>query len=281
MTESESDTEPESEVAPEVVPEVSSGRDSTDRQAPSRRQQLEKMIRDHAVQVELFLELAALHRAEDRPAEAKRVLEQAIEVCPEDARLVWQHEEAVLARSMQQLRQVRDLANRLDTAEVRRELQRSQDDWARRRIEVCKARLRRDPDRHSLRLAIAEALIDLEQFTDACEALLPCYEVDSLAPQARLLQGQCLTINDDLLGALAAYRAAALRRSLVVPAKVRVAALTAAVDLAKQLGLPLSQQRYAQALQVAEQELAAESATSAPSPQRPERATEAADQASS
>src|SRR5690606_2509603 len=82
-----------------------------ERGAPGRRQQLEQRLREHAVEIDLYLELAAIHRAENRPLEAKRVLHQALQLNEHDARVVWQYEEAILARSMQQLREVADLAS--------------------------------------------------------------------------------------------------------------------------------------------------------------------------
>jgi thioredoxin-like negative regulator of GroEL len=228
------------------------------RAAPGRRQQLEQMIRDNTVEIELYLELAALHRAEDRPLEAKRVLKDALQLSKNDERVLWAYEEAVLARSMQQLREVTDLANRLNTPEVQRELSRSKTDWASRRMEVCRARLARDPNKHHLRLVLAEALLDLEMYKEACDELLPCYEIDATVAPARLIQGKCLYALGDLLGALAAYRGCALRRSVAAPAKYRVPALSAACDIAQQLGLPLSFQRYEHALEIAEQDFAKE-----------------------
>src|SRR5690606_11224575 len=63
-----------------------------DRARPDRRQQLEQRIRERTVEVDLYLELAAIHRAEDRPLEAKRVLHQALQF-NEDARVLWHYEE--------------------------------------------------------------------------------------------------------------------------------------------------------------------------------------------
>jgi tetratricopeptide (TPR) repeat protein len=228
------------------------------RALPGRRQQLEQLIRENAVEIDLYLELAALHRAEDRPLEAKRVLKEALQLSKNDERVLWQFEEAVLARSMQQLREVSDLAARLNTPEVQRELTRSQTDWANRRLDVCRARLARDPEKHSFRLVIAEAFLDLEMYKEACDELVPCYEIDTFIAPARLIQGKCLAAMGDLLGALAAFRAGALRRSVNAPAKYRVPSLAAACEIARQLGLSLSLQRYAHALEIAEQELAKE-----------------------
>lgn len=226
-----------------------------DPRLPGRRQQLEKMIRECAVDVDVYLELAAIHRAEQRPLDAKRVLKEALKLSKNDERVLWEYEEAVLARSMQQLREVTDLAARLNTPEVQRELTLSQNDWANRRLEVCRARLARDPSKHHLRLVIAEAMMDLEMYREACEALLPCFSIDNCIAPAKLIEGKCLFALGDLLGALAAYRAGALRRSIPAPAKYRVPSLAAACDIARQLGLPLSFERYADALEIAERDL--------------------------
>lgn len=223
---------------------------------PDRRQQLEQRIRERTIEVDLYLELAAIHRAEDRPLEAKRVLHQALQLNEEDPRVLWHYEEAVLARSLQQLREVSQLAARLNTPEVQRELERARTDWANRRLDVCRARLARDPEKHHYRLVMAEAFADLGMHEQACESLTPCFASDAHAPAARLLQGNCLSALADDLGALAAYRAAALRRTVQVPPKIRVAAMRAASEIAQRLGLTLSQQRYQHALEIAEAELA-------------------------
>src|SRR5690606_29942680 len=146
---------------------------------------------------------------------------------------------AVLARSLQQLREVSQLAARLNTPEVQRELDRAQTDWANRRLDVCRARLAREPEKHQYRLVMAEAYSDLGLHEQACEALTPCFEFDAYAPAARLLQGKCLSALADDLGALAAYRAAALRRTLHISPKIRIAAMRAAAEIAQRLGLTL------------------------------------------
>src|SRR5690606_37479051 len=127
-------------------------------------------------------------------------------------------------------------------------------------LDVCRARLAREPDKHQYRLGMAEAFSDLGLHEQACEALTPCFAFDAYVPAARLLQGKCLSALADDLGALAAYRAAALRRTLHVPPKIRVDAMRAASEIAQRLGLTLSQQRYEHALELAEAELAEEQA---------------------
>src|SRR6056297_1128963 len=132
-----------------------------------RRQELEHKLKTNPTDLDGFLELAAIYRHEHRPLEAKRLLSQAAEIFPEDEQVRFQLEEAILARSWQQFREVTDLAQRLNTAEAHREWERSRSDWACRRIDVCQARLQRDPSQVGLRLTLAEARFDAELFEDA------------------------------------------------------------------------------------------------------------------
>ncbi len=224
----------------------------------SRRQELEQRIREHALDIDLYLELAALHRAEDRPLEARRLLQQALQLNKDDQRVLWEFEEATLARSLQQFREVSDLAARLHTPEVDRELKRAETDWANRRLEVCRARLTRDPSKHSLRLVIAEALYDLGMYKEAIDELQPCLEVDALSPSANMILGKCLHDLSDDLAALSAFRAVAMRRAVPAPAKIRVTAMRTAVELAQRHNLALSVERYRYALETAEQDVAKE-----------------------
>jgi len=221
-----------------------------------RRQQLERLIRDGALQVDLYLELAAIHRSEDRPLEARRVLQQALQLNKEDPKVLWEFEEATLARSLQQVREVSDLASRLHTPEVDREMQRAQTDWANRRLEVCRARLARDPSMLHLRLIIAEALYDLGSYKEAHEETLPCTELDSLSPSAHLIRGKCLLDMGQDLEALAAFRAVAMRRAVIAPPKTRLLAMRCALEVAQRHHLTLSTERYRHALEIAEHDLA-------------------------
>ena len=104
----------------------------------------------------------------------------------------WELEEATLARSLQQLREVGDLANRLNTAETDRELQRCQQDWAHRRIEICRARLKRDPSLLNLRIALAEALHDAEMYEESIDELRQIDDLSEHSPAAFMIRGRCL-----------------------------------------------------------------------------------------
>ncbi|MEM6471502.1 MAG: hypothetical protein AAF802_18215, partial [Planctomycetota bacterium] len=157
-----------------------------------RRQELEHKLKSNPTDLDGFLELAAIYRDEQRPLEAKRLLTQASEIFPDDLDVRFQLEEAVLARSLQQYREVSDLAARLQSPETLRELERSRSDWAFRRMEVCKARLERDPSQTQLRLSLVEAMYDADMFEDAFADAAALTEKDAFAPQAHFLRAKCL-----------------------------------------------------------------------------------------
>ncbi|MGB0758757.1 MAG: tetratricopeptide repeat protein [Rubripirellula sp.] len=221
-----------------------------------RRQQLEHHLKSSPTDLDGFMELGRIYRADDRPLEAKRIFEQARQIFPEDQELLWEYEEAVLARSLQQYREVSDLAVRLDTLETERELKRSQHDWARRRIEVCRARLTRNPSLHQLKVAMAEAMYDAEMYEDAIATLEPVLDQDTLSPRAYLIKGRCLLASGNHLQAMVALRAVALRRAVVAPLKTRIVALKLLCETAEKVGVTLTLAKYQQHLSQAEGELA-------------------------
>ena len=222
----------------------------------SRRQHLEHHLRTSPTDLDGFMELAGIYRSEDRPMEAKRILEQAKKIFPDEENVIWEYEEAVLARSMQQFREVADLHSRLNTAETQRELQRSESDWASRRIEVCKARLKRDPKADNLRLVMAEAMYDGEMYDEAIKVVEPILANDAHSPQAYLLKGRCLLQTQKDVEAMAALRAASLRRSVTAPPRIKLAALQLLCETAERLGVSLTLKRYQEVLALTQQQIA-------------------------
>lgn len=227
-----------------------------------RRQELEQHIRASPTDLESYMELAAIYRAEEKPLEAKRVLQQAIEIFPEEMELLWEFEEATLARSLQQLREVSELAQKLDTLETERELKRSKNDWACRRMDVCRARLKRDSSLVHLRVVLAEAMYDAGLYEPAIDELDTVLGNDDLSPQAYLMKGRCLlAINRDV-EAMTSLRAAAMRRAVVPPLKVKIVALRLLCETAERLGVELTLKQYRNHLEAAEAELSGQSASS-------------------
>ncbi len=221
-----------------------------------RKQELEHHLKESPTDLEGFLELGRIYRNENRPMDARRVLQQAIQVFPDDKDLLWEYEEAVLARSLQQLREVTELAQKLNTAETDRELKRSQNDWACRRMDVCLARLSRDPSLVHLRIALGEAMYDAGMYEAAIDELDFVLENDDLSPAAYLIKGRCQLATGKDVEAMSSLRASALRRSVVGPVRTRVIALRLLCETAERLGVGLTLAHYRKHLQQAEQELA-------------------------
>lgn len=220
--------------------------------APQRRQQLEHHLRSSPTDRDAYLELAKIYRDEQRPMDAQRVLKSACNVFPDDEQLLWEFEEATLARSLQKLREVSQLARRLETAEADHELERSRGDWARRRIEVCRARLARDPSLKHLRLKLSEGLYDEGRYRDAIAEVGSILDDNALSCPAYLLIGRChLALGEDEQ-ALPKLRAASLRRAVAATPNVRLAALRLLCDTAERLGLSLTLTRYRHQLAQAE-----------------------------
>ncbi|MCA9138032.1 MAG: hypothetical protein KDB00_14770 [Planctomycetales bacterium] len=209
-----------------------------------RRQELEHKLKANPTDLEGFLELAAIYRQEQRPLEAKRLLKQASQIFPDEESVRFQLEEAILARSLQQYREVSDLAARLKTPEADRELDRSRSDWAMRRIEVCQARLERDPSQTALRMAMAEAQFDAEAFEESFADAGRLLELDEFAPQAHFLRAKCLLALSQDLAAMKELRAVALRRAVVAPEPLRLASLKLLCNLADKFSLDATGQQY-------------------------------------
>ncbi len=227
-----------------------------------RRQELEHLLKSCPTDMGAYQELATIYRKENRPAEAKRVLTEAVRLFPDEKSLKWELEEATLARSLQQYREVSELAGKLRTKEMDREVKRSREDWAFRRIEVCKNRLARDPSLQNLRLVLAEAYIDSEQHDLAVKELEELIKFDEFSPQANLLKGKCLLSLGRDVEAMTALRAAGLRRAVVAPLPIRQAALRLLCETAERLGIELTLEHYTRQLKQVEQDIAKQSTAS-------------------
>jgi len=229
-----------------------------------RQQELERYLKPKPADVEAYLELAEIYRRAVRPIEARRTLKKGLEIHPDEPQLIWQLEEANLAQSIYQLREVTELARRLGTGEAQRELERAIIDWAARRVEVCEARLKRDPANLQLRVLLSEALKDMGRFEEAIEEADVASESDALAPTAHLIRGQCFQALNEMRKALQAYRAAAFRRAVPAPPRIRCLAMRAAMELAETLGLPQSYARYERSYKIATAELERQAAAPPP-----------------
>jgi len=211
---------------------------------PSRRQELEHRLKDARTDRAAYLELGGIYRSENRPIQAAKILKQAHEVFPDDLDLLWEFEEAQLARSIQQLTELRQMYAKTPSPLADQDLERSSTDWANCRIKVCRARLDRDPAMAHLRLVLGEALCDLEKYHEAIDELEPLIDNDTHSSGAALLIGRChLTLSNDA-EAMHWLRMASMRRSVTSPPKIRAAAIKLLIDLADRHGLAATLEHY-------------------------------------
>ncbi|MEM1224261.1 MAG: hypothetical protein AAGJ40_01120 [Planctomycetota bacterium] len=213
-----------------------------------RRQALEQKLKSCPTDRDSFLELAELYRKDGLPLHASRVLKDAHEVFPDDDEVLWQWEEAQLERSVQQLVVMRQMAEETKSIALDHDLERCHVDWANCRLRICRARLKRQPERDYLRLVLGEALYDLEQYDDALDELQLLTESDTHGPAALLLMGRCHLVSSRDLHAMQCLRAASIRRAVVGAPKVRQAALRLLVDLADRHGMTATLEIYRQTL---------------------------------
>ena len=219
-----------------------------------RRQFLEHHLKASPTDLDSYLELAQLYRDENRPADSKRILQHAIQVFPDNPQVHWELEEAILARSLQQYKEVLELAKKIDTPEIHRELERCENDWACRRIDVCEARIERDPSLNDLRLALGEAMLDASRYEEAIHSVEPLLMNDQYSASAFFLQGRCHLEIGNNQNAMSALRAVALRRAVPAPSELRIAALKLLCACAERIGVPMTHDLYQQQLKYAEAE---------------------------
>ncbi|WP_146580915.1 tetratricopeptide repeat protein [Neorhodopirellula pilleata] len=211
---------------------------------PSRRQALERRLRDVHTDRDAYLELAAIYRSENRPLQAAKILQKGHEVFPDDATILWEWEEARLARSLQQLSEVSTMVAKTKSSLADKELERSRTDWAVCRIQICRSRIARDESRQYLRLVLGEALYDLARYDEAIEELAPLADHEQHGSAASLWMGRCHLVSGRDVDAMKWLRNACLRRAVASPPKVRSAALKLLIDLADRHGLAATLEHY-------------------------------------
>lgn len=212
--------------------------------ALERFQTLEQTIRENPLTVEPYLELAGYYFDSQRWMDARRVLELACQRFPEVEQAQFLLEEAQLARSLQLNNQAEQSHQGEPTQLTQAALEQSQLELNVLRERVCRTRLQRHPQQVQLYLPLATALHGLGQTSDAIDALRRAMEEPKLRSAAAYQLGQVLEAAGRIPEALSAYRRAALFRVPPPPRDLKLAALTAAADLAQRWRLVDSARRY-------------------------------------
>lgn len=209
-----------------------------------RFQTLELTIRENPLTVEPYLELADCYFGSQRWVDARRVLELACQRFPDVERAQFLLEEAQLARSLQLNNQAVQAHLNEPTQLTQAAVEQSQLELNVLRERVCRARLHRHPEQIQLNLPLATALHGLGQTPAAIDALRIAIKEPKLRSAAAYQLGQVLEEAGRIPEALSAYRRAALFRVPAPPRDLKLAALTAAADLAERWRLVDSARRY-------------------------------------
>ncbi len=212
------------------------------------RQKLLRRLRLNAADRDAALEMAVIYRREKNPAAAVKMLTDAAKELPGDLTLLWELEEARLLRSLQQLGEVRMIAKKIGPEQVAEDLQRVVANWANTRLQVCTARVARDPALVHLRLMIGEAHLELEDYQDAIDSVQPLIDDPRHAATASFITARAHQAMGHDAAAMSAYRGAALCRSHPVTPALAIAAIRPLITMATRHGLDASKKIYQQRL---------------------------------
>ncbi|MEZ6088143.1 MAG: hypothetical protein R3C05_09000 [Pirellulaceae bacterium] len=206
-----------------------------------RRQQLEHCIRDAPADVQPYLELASIHRALDNPFEAQKVLEKATRIASDNLDVLWNWKK----RSW--LAVCSDYSTRSNcTTGTHSRGNRRLGTRTERLGDAPRGRLSQPPATRSestkFACCLGRGTLRIGNFDEAASILQPRRR------PANRLQGQfgaaCVCRQPDIPEALAAFRAASLRRAFTAPAEIRLTALRHAADLSLRFGLTATCRRY-------------------------------------
>jgi len=211
-----------------------------------RYQELEQHLRNAPADVEAYLELTRIYCDQGRPFDAKRVLDKAMEHLSDDPRIVYEWEEMQVARSRQLLENAEEVLKQEKSQANRENRDRCAIDLANTRIQVCSARMARDPSQNELVLPLAASLRQLGRQQEAIEVLRKAKDIPELRARVCLQLGMALMQIEMPLEALAAFRQAALYRAPPPPEKIKDKALELAAEVAEKYGFLASAQRYVQ-----------------------------------
>lgn len=213
-----------------------------------RFQTLEHTIRDNPITPGPYLELAKIYLGGGRWVDAKRVLDLAIKRFDDHEEVVFLHEEAQIARSLQLMSQARREHQDLPTDSTQERLDRCHVDLNVLREKICRSRLARDPSQLELHMPLATALENLGNRDTAIESLERIVQIPKLRAAASFQLGQTFQRAGNVPQALSAFRRAALYRVPPPTPELKLKALTAAAELAERTGMVDSARRYVEML---------------------------------
>ncbi len=213
-----------------------------------RFQHLEQEIRNAPANSQPYIELGQIYLNQERWSDAKRVLENGVQLCPESEPLVLMREELLLHQANQLLQQAKTALAQELSDENKHGLEQAEVNYANERIHVCRDRFTRHPEQKEILINWAIGLRQLGRFDEAIELLVKAADEPDLRARASLQLGMCYQTLNRPLDALSAFRKASLFRAPPPEPKIRHRALELALDLAEELSLIDSARFYAQQL---------------------------------
>lgn len=213
-----------------------------------RFQHLEQEIRNAPANSQPYIELGQIYLNQERWSDAKRVLENGVELCPESEPLVLMREELLLHQANQLLQQAKTALAQELSEENKYALEQAEVNYANERIRVCRDRFARHPEQKEILINWAIGLRQLGRFDEAIELLVKAADEPDLRARASLQLGMCYQTLNRPLDALSAFRKASLFRAPPPEPKIRQRALELALDLAEELALIDSARFYAEQL---------------------------------
>ncbi len=213
-----------------------------------RFQHLEQEIRNSPANSQPYVELGQIYLNQERWNDAKRVLENGVQMCPECEPLVVMREELLLHQANQLLAQAKTTFAQDHSDENQYLLDQAEVNYANERIRICRDRFSRHPEQKELLINWAIGLRQLGRFEEAIELLSKAAAEPELRARASLQLGMCFQTLNRPLEALAALRKASLFRAPPPEPKIRQRALELAIDLAEESSLIDSARFYAEQL---------------------------------
>ncbi len=222
---------------------------TTSKQVPiplERFQHLEQEIRNAPANSQPYIELGQIYLNQERWSDAKRVLENGVQLCPESEPLVLMREELLLHQASQLLQQAKTALAQELSEENKHGLEQAEVNYANERIRVCRDRFARHPEQKEILINWAIGLRQLGRFDEAIVLLVKAADEPDLRARASLQLGMCYQTLNRPLDALSAFRKASLFRAPPPEPKIRQRALELALDLAEELSLIDSARFYAE-----------------------------------
>ena len=198
--------------APSTGEEVESGTAPKKREVVlSPRQRLEQAVQADPTMIDNYLDLADIHLAEFKFADAEKVLKRAMSVSPAEPDLIAKVEDLNLLRAKAQVKIAEKRAKTDDSLESRQLVQQLKETLHRVDLEVADARSQRFPADPELKFKLAQCLKKVGNYRAAAEQFQAARESPERHVTATIELGECLQHTKQYVKSLHCYQRAAAK----------------------------------------------------------------------